>query len=207
MLCAVSHATGGLSFKPNDLKQGLSFIENSAFYNPNILKIKANPLIPKDRKTIPSRLKIKQITKSLMDNAKENAIFDTKFEIKLQAMAQARLSILFQTLQYYVKSYSPSLRVRRILKELRLLTEITDIHFEDNEYFDPDLKIFHYQGNLDRLKVFIKGPDQTPYADKWWYLWVEIPEAYPIQPPSFRFISVPYHINITSDGLICHNIL
>ena len=36
---------------------------------------------------------------------------------------------------------------------------------------------------------------------------VTFPNQYPNQSPKLRFVSVPYHLNISSDGIICHNII
>jgi ubiquitin-conjugating enzyme E2 D/E len=55
--------------------------------------------------------------------------------------------------------------------------------------------------------VYIKGSDGTPYAGKWWYVYVTFPDEYPVRPPVFRFISVPYHMNVSSEGRVCLNVI
>lgn len=96
----------------------------------------------------------------------------------------------------------PNLKRKRILTELYLAAEQND---SSTTLFDPDIKIYTSQTNIDRWNVYIKGPADTPFENKWWYLYVSFPELYPDQPPIFRFVSVPYHINISSDGEICLN--
>lgn len=58
---------------------------------------------------------------------------------------------------------------------------------------------------VDQWRVFIYGPSGTPYENKWWYLFVTFPDAFPTSPPIFRFITIPYHINISNEGRICMN--
>jgi ubiquitin-protein ligase len=67
--------------------------------------------------------------------------------------------------------------------------------------------IYPQRSNLDLWRVFIKGCDGTPYANRWWYMFVRFPETYPVMPPVFRFISVPFHMNVSEDGRVCLNML
>lgn len=88
------------------------------------------------------------------------------------------------------------------MSELHLADETND---QSSSNYDPCVKIYTLKANLDRWKVFIKGPEGTPYNGKWWYLFITFPDLYPVQPPNFKFISVPYHINVSSDGTLCLN--
>lgn len=56
-------------------------------------------------------------------------------------------------------------------------------------------------------RVLIKSPEETPYEGKWWYLYVYFDEQYPLIPPNIRFVTVPYHLNVSPEGRICSNIL
>jgi ubiquitin-protein ligase len=75
------------------------------------------------------------------------------------------------------------------------------------QLYDPDLKIYPFCSHLDQWRVYLKGSDDTPYAGKWWYIYVTFPDEYPVLPPVFRFISVPYHMNVSSEGRICLNVI
>ena len=77
---------------------------------------------------------------------------------------------------------------------------------EKQSSYDPNIKIFIYKTMVDRWKVFMKGPDGTPYENKWWYIYVNFPRHYPYQPPFFRFISIPYHLNVSLEGNVLINI-
>ena len=206
MLCAVCHATGGLSFRPKDVKEGLALFEQSAFLNYEERKNRSDPLIPGDRATIPSRLKPDQITEDFMNKARDNAKFDEEVQNKelIQAAANVRLATPRHVCAKNRDARIPSPRQRRILRELHAAAEAND---PDSPSFDPDMKVYTFQSNLDRWRVYLKGPEGTPYANKWWYLYVTFPELYPVQPPIFRFVSVPYHLNVSLEGRICLNII
>ena len=36
---------------------------------------------------------------------------------------------------------------------------------------------------------------------------MQFPAGYPYSPPSVRFISVPYHVNVSSEGYVCLRVL
>lgn len=207
MLCAISHATGGVSFKPKDFKEGISICELSAFINYEIRKASATPLISGDRSTIYSRLKIEKITNEFMNKVKNNAEFDTEITNRevIQSLAKVRLATPSHICEYSKENNISNSHMKRILKEFQIASEICDM--ANNPNFDPDLKFYVYQANFDRMKVFLKGPDGTPYANKWWNIYIKFSEFYPAQPPILRFASIPYHLNVSSDGRICQNII
>lgn len=94
----------------------------------------------------------------------------------------------------------PNSRIGRILRELHGATEANeDVH--PNYY--SDMKIFTLNSNLDIWRVFLLGPEGTLYANKWWCMHITFHNMYPIQAPNIKFITVPYHINISSNGKIC----
>jgi ubiquitin-protein ligase len=88
------------------------------------------------------------------------------------------------------------IRQRRLMQEIKYAVQN-----------DPSIQVFVAGDRIDEWRVFIKGPDRTPYAGKWWYLFVTFPLGYPQEPPVFRFISVPFHVNISPEGRIGLNLL
>jgi hypothetical protein len=48
------------------------------------------------------------------------------------------------------------------------------------------------RNNLRVWRVFVRGPDNTPFRDRCWSVYVEFPEQYPMAPPEMRFVS-GYH--------------
>ena len=199
MLCAVSHATGGFSFRPKNILDGLSIIDKGAFLNYDERKPRLDPLIPGDRSTTPNRIKPEQITSEFLQNAAKSAFFDREIVNKelTQAASKQHIATPSHVCAANRDSVVPSFRQRRIMNELSIAERVSD----------PDMKIFTFQSNLDRWIVLLKGPEGTLYAGKWWYLYVTFPELYPAVPPIFRFISVPFHLNVSSEGRICLNVI
>ena len=207
MLCAVCHATGGLSFRPENIDEGILIFEKSAFLNFEERKGITDPLIPGDRTTKPSNLVLDKITEDFMNKAKDHAQFDE--DINNKELSQATASNIRLATPRHVCSENanieiPSPRQRRILRELHYAAETNDV---ESPNYDPDMKIYTFHANLDRWRVYLKGPEGTPYANKWWYLYVTFPDLYPAQPPIFRFITIPYHLNVSAEGRICLNII
>lgn len=96
MLCAVCHATGGLSIRLESVSKGLSLFEQSAFLNVEERMNFNKALIPDDRKSIASKLpkNIDIIDAEFMDKAKENANYDTEIINKDLCIASDNRSIL-----------------------------------------------------------------------------------------------------------------
>ena len=66
--------------------------------------------------------------------------------------------------------------------------------------------------NLDKNNLFcwnlmICGPEDSPYAGGLFDIRVEFTESYPNQPPAFYFLTPIYHVNIASNGAVCHTVL
>ena len=87
-------------------------------------------------------------------------------------------------------------RMKRIREELKLASGFND----------PNIEIL-FTKRIDDWRAFLRGPDGTPYAGKWFYMLISFPPEYPKDPPVFRFHSVPLHINVAKEGHICANLL
>ncbi|KAK8872108.1 hypothetical protein M9Y10_007867 [Tritrichomonas musculus] len=200
LLCSICHATGGVALKPENPEDGLSIIEKNSFLNIDERRGNRSPLIPDDRSTKIYKLKPEQITEGFMNKVIENATIDKELANKdlLQFSVISRpLLTLECTCEKSIKYGISSSQQRRISKEILRAAELND----------PDIKIFTLHTNTDRWMVFLKAPEQTPYCAKWWHLYVHFSELYPSKPPIIKFMSIPYHMNVSTEGHICHDIL
>jgi ubiquitin-conjugating enzyme E2 D/E len=202
-LCAICHITGGLAFRPNSIEEGLALFDQEAF------------LMCNQRKR-PPRYR-GRIDEPTLRDLTGRAAFDTRAENAVLSTATSRLPlatpryIIFQNQTTEI----PDPRRRRILRELHAAAAVQDptakATDEDSgvqtDLYDPDLRIYPFRGHLDQWRVIIKGTDGTPYANKWWYMYVTFPDSYPISPPVFQFVSVPFHMNVSQEGRVCLNLI
>ena len=194
MLCAVCHSTGGLSFNISSIEEGISLFNKQSFLNVTIRKISSFSLHKGVRSTIFSRIKNESITAEFMNKAKEDAIFDTEVLDKYSfTNSSIRLLTPKKVCSLNENLFIPSTRQRRILREFSYAMKMND----------DSIKVFTYKSNYDRWRVFIKGPINSPYENKWWYLKISLPNEYPFKPPQIGFVSVPYHLNVSKEGRIC----
>ena len=64
------------------------------------------------------------------------------------------------------------------------------------------------QDNYKHWKGIIKGPEDGPYAGGMFVVNIEIPDAYPFEPPKMKFDTKVWHPNVSSQtGAICLDIL
>lgn len=85
-------------------------------------------------------------------------------------------------------------RIKRIMRELAQVVASEKYGF---------VKVFPVRDEIDSWKLFLKSYNEGPYSQQWWPLLIHFPPEYPKMPPMFRFIGIPYHINISDEGLIC----
>jgi ubiquitin-protein ligase len=200
-LMALSHITGGLSFCPKTVREGLQLFEQEAF------------LCDATRRK-PPRFRGKLSEQTIADKAKDP--FDTKTESSARAVGSGRqpLAIPEYTLYQHRSVEIPDGRRRRILHELHQAAAVQkegvvahDSDENEMSIFDPDLRIYPFRSHLDEWRVYVKGPDGTPYGNKWWYIYVTFPDESPVRPPVFRFVSLPYHMNVSSEGRVCLSVI
>ncbi|KAK2198122.1 bifunctional Ubiquitin-conjugating enzyme E2/Ubiquitin-conjugating enzyme [Babesia duncani] len=86
---------------------------------------------------------------------------------------------------------------KRILKEVENLA--TDSPPGIRAELSPD--------NNRHFKIWMLGPDSTPYEGGTYILELFLPEQYPMEPPKVRFLTSIYHPNIDKLGRICLDIL
>lgn len=53
----------------------------------------------------------------------------------------------------------------------------------------------------------MNGPDDSPYSEGAFLLYLSAGEDYPYQPPEVRFVTKVMHPNISAHGRVCHSLL
>ena len=80
------------------------------------------------------------------------------------------------------------------------LVSTTDISVDENYAGKPSI--------FAKLYGYMVGPPETPYENGVFQVLIDIPENYPLVPPKMKFLTIPYHPNVSSQtGAICVDIL
>jgi ubiquitin-protein ligase len=185
-LTRLSHITGGYAFQPTSAAEGLKLFEKEAFLSLGI-------------RGPPGRLSNPDSVTPAMFEGTSDAFDDPARLFPLpDPMAHVRMKGL-ETPKYRVSQgpTEPSDRVRRIVAELKPFI-ITP---------QPDIQVFVVDDDVSEWRVYVKAPDGSFYAGKWWYLMITFPPLYPDAAPTMRFITIPYHMNVSADGFLCFDML
>ncbi|XP_034028401.1 ubiquitin-conjugating enzyme E2 T [Thalassophryne amazonica] len=88
-------------------------------------------------------------------------------------------------------------RISRLKRELRMLSTEPP----------PGITCWQSEDRTDELIAQIVGAAGTPYEGGIFSLEIKVPERYPFEPPTVRFVTPIYHPNIDNSGRICHDAL
>jgi ubiquitin-protein ligase len=197
-LCALCQMTGGLSFRPQTVKDGLALFEEEAFL-----------FIEKRAPKQPYR---GAITKTTIETLAGQAVFDSHIENADLQIAKSIAGLVSprHVVFHRMGTDIQDTREKRLVRELKFAAAVQDPAYraiddkgDEVSYYDDEIVIYPFEDSIDKWRIFILGPKGTPYAGKWWYVLATFPVGYPIDPPVFRFVSVPYHLNVSSEGRIC----
>ncbi|CAF1301241.1 unnamed protein product [Rotaria sp. Silwood1] len=148
---------------------------------------------------------------NLLSDIELAALFEQEAAVWLSKRSRTSYGIIDKPVRYISSAFQEkanrqlpsdsaiqnSSRSRRILNELHAMLK----------YPSEDIIVFTVSKNIAFWKVILKGPEETPYQGKFWMLFVEFDSHYPNCPPNVRFVTPIYHVNISGDGKICHQIL
>jgi ubiquitin-protein ligase len=223
-LRVICKVTGGSSFRPFIEKpgqkltdaeefqlfeqEGLKFFEQEAFLN---LAIR-DRVVPYEGK-VTQKLFDDMSAEFFRPNSPQGAAPAVPYDTQASnhAVREANqtfpLGTLLYGIRWGVKAGPPVLedtkaeddvgqhRFARVLRELKYMRNKMP-----NDSIDYQAWV-NYQ-RVDKLRVFFRGPPGSPYAGKWWSLYITFPSQYPASPPVFRFVNVPYHPNISAEGRV-----
>ncbi|BAM79538.1 similar to ubiquitin conjugating enzyme E2 [Cyanidioschyzon merolae strain 10D] len=90
-----------------------------------------------------------------------------------------------------------------MLLQKRLLTELRELREDPTNFcLEPE------EGNPLRLQGYLRGPAATPYEGGCFRVALTLPPAYPLVPPTVRFLTPIFHPNINfRTGEVCLDIL
>jgi len=83
----------------------------------------------------------------------------------------------------------------------RLIKELKEVTKDDTSGVKASPVV---DGQLRHLKASVQGPEGTVYEGGVFQVDIQIPNAYPFEPPKMKFITKIWHPNISSQtGAIC----
>ncbi|OHT16596.1 hypothetical protein TRFO_41707 [Tritrichomonas foetus] len=184
--CALSKLTGGLTFRPNSLEEGLKIFEQEAFMNIST------------RRCVPFHTG--RVTADTISNmAKRFRDYDD--EAPNQEVASAKHDIILSSPLYALYQYSTkqpeTLKKRRALKELNIIAHNPD----------PSYVVYSSHATPEEWRIFIRGPERSPFEGKWLNLFMKLPPKYPVKPPVFRFLTIPFHPNVSHEGRVFFSLI
>jgi ubiquitin-protein ligase len=96
-------------------------------------------------------------------------------------------------------------------KARRLLKELAQVHQGDRAVFMHSGAGIHVFPAQDAMMSFwralIEGPENSPFEGGVFVASVEIPDAYPLNPPRITLDTPIYHCNVSDSGKLCLDIL
>jgi ubiquitin-protein ligase len=183
-LAYLSALTGGVIFRPETPDEGLGFFEQEAFLN---LRLRGEPTIPN---WCASAEEFKAAGRDFVQT------FHTRPAIVNVAVSRGAENCDLD---------SPAFRIAPDLEgdgpltwaDRRLLRELKP--FAGN-LAPAGVEVWVSSASLRFWRVFIDGPPDTPFQDLCWSAVLEFTPEYPAAPPIIRFLSVPYHPNVSPEG-------
>ena len=175
---ALSKLTGGFLFFPSSIEEGVRIFSQESFLD---LNSRINP--------VPAKLPITEEKFEEESNNIKISNFPPNIEVE-----KSKIQIQLVTPQFSIQQYKNN-QPYEISKRyaLRELTNI--ISNPDNNY-----KVYVSYSTPTEWHVFIRGPNGSSFSNKWLYLFVVFTYKCPVRPPIFRFLTVPYHPNVSNEG-------
>jgi ubiquitin-protein ligase len=203
-LWAICDLTGGLAFRAKSEAEGLRLFEQEAFLNIGIRRYKA----PCTRAVTPAdfHAKVREFDpdRSYAVDAGNRAVTEANQAFPLASLLyvirQATRSEPPASEGVTNEEYVGQHRFARILREVKYIKT----HMPEDS---PDYEVWVNYQQIDKFRVFFRAAPGSPFAGKWWSLYITFPTTYPASPPVFRFVNIPYHPNVSAEGRVLFSAL
>jgi ubiquitin-protein ligase len=198
-LWAICDLTGGLAFRAKSEAEGLRLFEQEAFLNIGIRRHKAPYAGAVTHAVFDEKVRNFDPTSSYAIDAGNHAVTEAN-----QAFP---LASLLYGIRRAVRSEPPAPegvaneeyvgqhRFARILREVKYIK----MHMPEDS---PDYEVWVNYERIDNIRAFFRAAPGSPFAGKWWSLYITFPTHYPVSPPVFRFVNIPYHPNVSAEGRV-----
>jgi ubiquitin-protein ligase len=185
-LALLTALTDGVIYRPNTPDEGLAVFEEESFLNIQMRK----PHVIHDDLWARARDNFKEAAKWYSGTIDHRPEFvNLAIERGLQAWDVD--SPAFRLLPTGHEGEKLSSSERRILRELKPFAKPPE-----------NIEVWVDSADLRTWRIFIKAPPGTPHEKQSWSGLLEFPNEYPSAPPLLRFLSVPYHPNVSPEGKV-----
>jgi ubiquitin-conjugating enzyme E2 D/E len=186
-LQAMAANTGGLCLTVSNTPQGIGLFEREAVLRVDCREVTTHPPPPNSEADL----------RGLFGSAGARAVSDVQSAVPRQARAPTLCGAYEVALA--ARAATGSAATQRVFRELREVL------------LAPPVGVVGAYANADDhhfWKVIMEGPAGTPYEGCRWVLGMEFPAtAYPAKPPVVKFLVPIYHVNVSTDGRICLDVL
>lgn len=94
--------------------------------------------------------------------------------------------------------------LKRILNEFKEIKSLIDSESIDSHRL---IEIDNIDDNIYNIRICFIGPKETPYEETLNNIIITIPKEYPNKAPTIKFINKIFHPNISTEGVVCLDIL
>jgi ubiquitin-protein ligase len=195
-LRTISYVLGAYRFHPTTLTNALAICELEPFLSITERPPLSPPTLPRNRLEFMAKfyqMKYQALftvaNEDVFPPRKSHPNIDDEF-VELTAAA-ARPNAVNST-----SGSRSNLRTSRLLNEMRAIANSSH----------PTYDVYVSETDMSFWKVVMSGPDESPYSEGTFLLYLHADEGYPTFAPKARFITRMKHPNINTHGRVCHSI-
>ena len=190
-LVGITHSTGGHSFAPETMEEGIRLFEWETV-------LRAAVRAKKEEKPREVR------NEDDLSEFSELGYHEKPSQIEQPAKLGAEVTKPSKVLRVATQNAPDMARLSKeaVMRVKRVLVETHNLNTDPH----PAFAFFPCEDELTFWRILMRGPDETPYTGGVFELYMQFPKDYPQKPPEMRFVTPIYHCNINANGRICHSI-